>query len=74
MFHKLVTESLTVLPIASRHFRAAAQFTDQHTLGLRAGDALHLARAADAGANLQTLDRKLAEAGPLLGVPTNLLA
>jgi predicted nucleic acid-binding protein len=74
MFHKLVAESLTVLPVTARHFRAAAQFVDQHTLGLRAGDALHLAIASEAGAKVQTLDRKLAEAGPPLGVPTNLLA
>lgn len=73
MFHKLVAESLTVLPVLARHFRAAAQFADQHALGLRAGDALHLATASEAGANLQTLDRKLADAGPVLGIPTNLL-
>lgn len=74
MFHKMVAESLTVLQVTARHFRAAAQLADQHTLGLHAGDALHLAIASDAGANLQTLDRKLAEAGPPLGIPTNLLA
>jgi predicted nucleic acid-binding protein len=74
MFHKLVAESLTVLPVTGRHFRAAAQHADQHALGLRAGDALHLAIASEAGAMLQTLDRKLAEAGPSLGIPTNQLA
>ncbi len=74
MFHKLVAESLTMLPVRGRHFRAAAQHADQHTLGLRAGDALHLAIASEAGAILQTLDRKLAEAGPSLGIPTKLLA
>ena len=73
MFHKLVAESLTLLPVTGRHFRAAAQHADQHTLGLRAGDALHLALASEAGAILQTLDHKLAEAGPPLGIPTNLL-
>ena len=74
MFHRLVAESLTVLPVTGRHFRAAAQHADQHALGLRAGDALHLAIASDAGATLQTLDVKLAEAGPSLGIPTNRLA
>jgi len=72
VFHKLVAESLTVLPVTGRHFRAAAQHADQHTLGLRAGDALHLAIASEAGAIVQTLDRKLAQAGPSLGIPTNL--
>ena len=74
MFHKLVAESLNVLPVMARHFRTAAQFADQYKLGLGAGDALHLAIAAEAGATLQTLDRKLAEAGPVLAIPTNLLA
>jgi predicted nucleic acid-binding protein len=56
------------------HFRAAAKFVDQHALGLRAGDALHLATAAEHGATVCTLDRCLAEAGPLLGVSTRFLA
>ena len=56
------------------HFRAAAKFVDQHGLGLRAGDALHLATASEHGATVHTLDLRLAEAGPALGVPTQLLA
>ena len=74
MFHKLVAETFTVLPVASGQFRAAAKFADQHTLGLRAGDALHLAIASEQGAVVHTLDQRLAEAGPVLGVPTQLLA
>jgi predicted nucleic acid-binding protein len=73
MFNKLVAESLTVLPVASGQFRAAAKFVDQHALGIRAGDALHLAIASDHGATVHTLDQRLAEAGPVLGVPTSLL-
>ena len=73
MLHKLVAKSLTLLPVTGRHFRAAAQHADQHTLGLPAGDALHLVIASEAGEILQTLDRKLAEAGPPLGIPTNQL-
>jgi predicted nucleic acid-binding protein len=74
MFKKLVTESFTVLAVTGPHFRAAARFVDQHTLGLRAGDALHLATASEHGATICTLDQRLAEAGPVLGVPTQLLA
>ncbi|MET2831411.1 type II toxin-antitoxin system VapC family toxin [Mesorhizobium shangrilense] len=74
MFNRLVAESFTVLPVTGGHFRAAARFVDQHTLGLRAGDALHLATASEHGATVHTLDRRLAEAGPALGVPTRLLA
>jgi len=74
MFNKLVVESFTVLPVAGRHFRTAATFVDQHALGLRAGDALHLAVASEHGATVHTLDQRLADAGPALGVPTQLLA
>lgn len=74
MFNKLIAESLTVLPVIGGHFRAAAKFVDQHRLGLRAGDALHLATASEQGATAHTLDQRLAEAGPILGVPTQLLA
>jgi predicted nucleic acid-binding protein len=74
MFNKLVAESFIVLPVTGGHFRAAARFVNQHTLGLRAGEALHLATASEHGATVHTLDRRLAEAGPVLGVPTRLLA
>ncbi|PST26992.1 PIN domain-containing protein [Mesorhizobium plurifarium] len=73
IFNKLVAESLTVLPVTGGQFRAAARFADQHALGLRAGDALHLAVASEHGATVHTLDRRLAEAGPALGVPTRLM-
>ena len=74
MFHKLVAESFTVLAVTGAQFRVAARFVDQHALGLRAGDALHLATASEHGATVYTLDQLLAEAGPVLGVPTRLLA
>jgi predicted nucleic acid-binding protein len=73
-FNKLVAESFTVLPVTGGQFRAAARFADQHMLGLRAGDALHLAIALEHGATIYTLDQRLAEAGPALGVPAHLLA
>lgn len=72
MFNRLIAESFTVLALTGGHFRTAAKFVDQ--LGLRAGDALHLAAAAEHGATVHTLDQRLAEAGPVLGVPTELLA
>jgi predicted nucleic acid-binding protein len=73
MFNSLVAESLTVLAVAGGQFRTAAKFADQHALGLRAGDALHLAIASEHGATVHTLDHRLAPAGPALGVPTRLL-
>ncbi len=73
MFNKLVAESFTVLSVTGGQFRTAAKFADQHALGLRAGDALHLAVASEHGATVHTLDQRLAEAGRVLGVPTQLL-
>lgn len=73
MFNKLVAESFTVLPVTGGQFRAAARFADQHILGLRASDALHLAVASEHGATVHTLDQRLADAGPALGVPAQLL-
>ena len=74
MFYQLVAESFTVLPVTGGHFRTAARLVDHHELGLRAGDALHLATASEHGATVHTLDKRLALAGPVLGVPTRLLA
>ena len=73
MFTRLLADSLEVAPIERDQFRAAARFADQHGLGLRAGDALHLAICSDHGATLCTLDRRLAEAGVQLGVATLLV-
>lgn len=73
MFNKLTTHSFSVLPVTSGNFRVAAKFVDQHALALRAGDALHLAIASEHGATVHTIDRRLAHAGPVLGVPTQLL-
>jgi predicted nucleic acid-binding protein len=74
MFNRLVAETFTVLGVTGGQFRTAAKFTDQHALGLRAGDALHLAIASENGATVHTLDQRLAEAGPALGVEARLLA
>ena len=73
VFRMMVADNFTVLAMTGMPFRTAAGFVDQHMLGLRAGDALHLAVAAEHGATVHTLDRRLAEAGPALGVPTRLL-
>ena len=73
MFTTMSVETFSRLPISGAQFRTAARLADQHALGLRAGDALHLAICADHGATLCTLDRRLSEAGPALGVKTTLL-
>ena len=69
-FTMLATQRFAVLPVERQHFRAAARFADQHALGLRSGDALHLAVCADQGATLCTLDRRMAQAATALGLMT----
>jgi predicted nucleic acid-binding protein len=73
MFARLTTDNFLVVPVSRLQFRAAARFADQHRLRLRAGDALHLAVCADHGATLCTLDRRLGDAGSVLGIKTMLL-
>jgi len=50
MFHKLVSESSTILLVTGSHVRTAAEFADWHDLDLRAGDALQFATASEHGA------------------------
>jgi predicted nucleic acid-binding protein len=73
VFGTLVDESFSVLPVSRLDFRTAARYADQYATGLRSGDALHLAVAANHGARLQTLDRGLMKAAEALGVSGTLL-
>jgi predicted nucleic acid-binding protein len=73
-FHRLAAETFRLLPVTAAHFRMAATFVDQEALGLRGGDALHLAIAASHGATVCTFDRRLADAGPRLGVAALLVS
>jgi predicted nucleic acid-binding protein len=73
MFTQICNENLVVMQLSRPQFRLAARFADQYALGLRAGDALHLAICAEQGATLCTLNRRLGEAASTLGVKTALL-
>ena len=68
LFARLKAESLTVVPITREHFLAAALLVDQYDIGLRAGDALHVAIAAALGATICTLDKRLSDAAVAVGV------
>ena len=60
-FEQLTAHDLTLLPVTPRHFHRAALLTLDATTALRAGDALHLACAEQAGAGgMVTLDAVLA--------------
>ncbi len=58
--------TLAVLP---EHFEAASAFAAQSELGIRAGDALHIAVAQEGGHTLATLDHRMAQAALQLGIP-----
>jgi uncharacterized protein len=68
-FVRLVANSLPTLVVTGEHFETAARFTAQHELGLRAGDALHLAIARQGGMSVVTLDNRMADAALELGIP-----
>lgn len=62
-------QGLRMLDITERSFVTAAEMVARHDLGLRAGDALHLAVAAAAGCTLVTLAARMATAAREVGVP-----
>ncbi|WP_091876957.1 type II toxin-antitoxin system VapC family toxin [Phyllobacterium sp. OV277] len=66
-FHRIVTESFKLFPVSNIQFSQAAKLADQHDLGLRAGDALHLAVVLDTGTTMCTLDKRFAYAADALG-------
>lgn len=72
-FREMADVSLRFLSVGSAQFQAAARLADRYELGLKAGDALHLAIARDHGARLRTLDQRLAKAARALGVDVALL-
>jgi predicted nucleic acid-binding protein len=72
-FNRMIVESVLVVPITTLHFRVAASLADRRELGLRAGDALHLAVSGERGATLATLDQRQPGAGPAIGVSTSLV-
>lgn len=71
-FERLLDESFDLLLPAAADFAAAVRFLAELTTGLRAGDALHLAVAANHGASrILTLDAGSMAAGKLLKLPVS---
>lgn len=70
-WRRFCAESAVVEAVNTSHFVRAAAMMDRGDLKLRSGDALHLAIALDLGWPLATLDRDLAEAARLVGVPVD---
>ncbi|MBW8785221.1 MAG: type II toxin-antitoxin system VapC family toxin [Novosphingobium sp.] len=73
LWHRLLEQNLVVVPVAAAAFELAATFTDQVELGLRAGDALHLAVASLGGYSVATLDRGMADAAIAFGLAVEAL-
>ncbi|HTV68641.1 MAG TPA: type II toxin-antitoxin system VapC family toxin [Rhizobiaceae bacterium] len=72
-FSRIVEESFERFRVERADFTAAARFAERHDLGLRAGDALHVAIAIANGTRLATLDKTLAKAATAAGVNCILL-
>ena len=60
--------NLVVIPVPQPAYDLAARFCDRHEMGLRAGDALHLAVASLGGHSLATLDAVMAKGAVAVGV------
>lgn len=73
-FDVLVLDSTTVLDVPRECFARAAEMAGRAKLGLRSGDALHLAVAQHHGAQLCTRDERQAHAGRALGIDVFFLA
>jgi hypothetical protein len=68
-WRKFRDASLADIAVNPEHFETAARMCDRPDLGLRAGDALHIAIAESAGLTLVTLDATMANAALHLGIP-----
>lgn len=72
-FRMLIVASAETVSVVREHFKTAERLCLNAAAGLRAADALHLAVAASNDAALCTMDKRLADAGPLLGLTTILV-
>lgn len=68
-YRRAILASFAILPVASSDCDLAARLVLRFDLGLRAGDALHLAVAQNAGvSSIVTLDKRLAAATAQVGL------
>ena len=69
-FDEITGQYFTIIQILERDYLLAAEFLLQWSLGLRAGDALHLAIAKNHGAKrIYSLDKSLVKAASKLRIP-----
>jgi predicted nucleic acid-binding protein len=70
--HYMVSENLDVISISPSDFERAAQLAENHLLGLKSGDALHLS-VAHVADGLCTRDHRFAKAAKALGLDAILI-
>jgi predicted nucleic acid-binding protein len=71
-FDAIVDEAFVVLLPDADDFTLAGKFVGRHQTGLRGGDALHLAIAANRGVErIFSLDKAFVRAGKMLGLPAD---
>jgi predicted nucleic acid-binding protein len=68
VFASITARSFEILQVARRDFRTAARFANRHELGLRGGDALHLAICEANDIAICTLDNRMRDAAITLGI------
>ena len=72
MFESMIAESFTVLLPDRKDFNTARDWLCRFETGLKAGDALHLAVAANHDAHeIVSLDKRMIASGKILGLPTS---
>jgi predicted nucleic acid-binding protein len=70
LFEEVVAQSLVVWLPGAEDYDLAKRYLRRHETGLRAGDALHLAIAANRDARaIHSLDKTMIKAGKMLGLP-----
>lgn len=72
-FRELLRTNFGDVPIFASDFGRASNLAENYQMGLRGGDALHLAVAERHGATLCTLDKGQADAGRALNIETRLI-
>lgn len=71
-FDTVVGEAFVTLSPEVNDFTLATKFVNNHQTGLRGGDALHLAIAANRGVKaIFSLDKAFIRAGKILGLPVD---
>jgi predicted nucleic acid-binding protein len=67
-FNRFALRALVLLPVELGDFALAAQYLEQFELGLRAGDALHLAIASNHDARMCSSDQIMLKCARRLGI------